>query len=133
MLIFRNKKKMKNPNFSIKICLAAAMLTVTGCALATDASSSMIEKNPVVKQVKTTVEKEHLVTDPACTDYLLTKNAEPGLDLVSIVEKHGGRCPGDPQTQPRLFNVLVDQETGQMLSDKDDPVEGTMVPLAPAK
>ena len=92
-----------------------------------------ITLNNVVLQVETTVESQKLITQPACVNYLLTKDAEPGVDLVNVVEKHGGACPGDPETQPRLFSVYVDQKTKQMMSDKDDPVEGNLSLLEPAK
>lgn len=86
-----------------------------------------------VIQVENTVEKNGLVPDAACVSYHLTEDAEPGLDLVDIVEKHGGDCPGDPETQPRLFSVYVDQKTKQMISDRDDPVEGNFTLLQPGK
>ncbi|WP_232298163.1 hypothetical protein [Erwinia typographi] len=110
-----------------KGCLIASLLLVAGCAEATSAPAA----NPVIKQVKTTVEKEKLVSDPACTDYLFTKDAEKGMDLVDVMEKHGGKCAGDPQIQHRLFSVYVDQKTRQMLSDKDDPEDGNLSLLQP--
>ncbi len=92
-----------------------------------------ITLNNVVLQVKKTVESQKLTVQPACVNYLLTKDAEPGLDLVDVVEKHGGVCPGDPQVHHRLFSVYVDQKTKQMASDKDDPENGTLTVLQPAK
>lgn len=109
----------------IVMLVLVATLLVPGIAQAQD-------KNAVIQQVKTTVEKEKLVTNPACTDYLFTPDGQPGLDLVDVVEKHGGACPGDPQVQHRLFSVYVDQQTKQMISDKDDPVDGTLALLPPA-
>lgn len=96
-------------------------------------SAENITLNNVVLQVEKTVESQKIITQPACVNYLLTKDAEPGIDLVNVVEKHGGACPGDPETQPRLFSVYVDQKTKQMMSDKDDPVEGNLSLLEPAK
>lgn len=121
--------KMNLMNAKLKASLVASLLLVTACAAATPEPAI----NPVIKQVKTTVEKEKLVSNPACTDYLYTKSAEPGVDLVEVVEKHGGACPGDPQVQHRLFNVFVDQKTRQMASDKDDPAEGNLSLLPPAE
>lgn len=83
-------------------------------------------------QVENIVKARQLVTDPGCVDYLLTKNDEPGVDLVEIVEKHSDGCPGDPAIEHRLFSVYVDQKTKQMLSDKDTQVDGTFTPLLPA-
>lgn len=96
-------------------------------------SPENITLNNVVLQVKKTVESQKLITQPACVNYLLTKDAGPGVDLVDVVEKHGGACSGDPETQPRLFSVYVDQKTKQMMSDKDDPVDGNLSLLEPAK
>ncbi|HBV38872.1 MAG TPA: hypothetical protein DEF05_04055 [Erwinia sp.] len=115
-------------NVNVKSLLLVSLLAVAGCATATPEPVS----NPVIMQVKTTVEKEKLVTNPACTDYLLTKSAQPGVDLVEVMEKHGGACPGDAQVQHRLFSVYVDQKTKQMASDKDDPEEGNLKLLSPA-
>lgn len=64
-----------------------------------------------------------------CTDYLYIPDNEPGIDVVNVVEKHGGNCPGDPQTQPRLFSVSVDKRTHKMQSDINDPEDGTLSPL----
>ena len=84
-------------------------------------------------QVEKVIKARKLVPDAACVNYRLTKDAEPGLDLIEIVEKHGGDCPGDPETQHRLFSVYVDQKTKEMISDKDDLVEGNFTLLQPAK
>ena len=116
-------------NSKMKGYLAASLLLVTGCASATTSPTV----NSVIKQVKSTVEKEKLVSDPACTDYLFTKDAEKGMDLVDVMEKQGGTCPGDPQVQHRLFSVYVDQKTHQMVSDKDDPKNGNLSLLQPAQ
>ncbi|WP_413530612.1 hypothetical protein [Rahnella inusitata] len=79
-----------------------------------------IKIDPVISLVKITVEKNNLVSDAKCTDYFLTKNIEAGIDLVDLLEKHGGDCKGDPETHPRIFSVYVSQKTHEMASDKDD-------------
>lgn len=100
-------------------------------------ASNSVEQPPTedssLLQVEEVIKAHKLVPNAACVNYLLTKNAEPGVDLVDIVEKHGGDCPGDPETQPRLFSVYVDQKSKQMISDKDDPVEGNFTLLLPGK
>lgn len=118
----------------LKSAISGVLLMVAGCTMAV---ANLVPNDPinksVVKSVKNTVEQEKLVTNPECTDYLFSKNAQPGLDLVNVMEKHGGNCPGDPHIQHRLFSVYVDQKTGQMLSDKDDPEDGTLSLLIPKK
>lgn len=79
----------------------------------------------VVQQVQKAVEEQKLVKDPACVEYQQAKDGEPGLTLVDVMEKHGGHCPGDIQIKHRLFSIYVDNVTHQMLTDKDDPEEGT--------
>jgi len=95
--------------------------------------ASAVSQNIVISQVKKTVEQQKLISDSKCTDYLFTANAEAGLDLVDVVEKHGGECGGSPEIQHRLFSVYVDQVTHQMLSDKDDPANGTLSLLPASK
>lgn len=95
--------------------------------------AAQTSQSSVISQVKKTVEQEKLTIDPKCTDYLFTANAEAGLDLVDVVEKHGGECGGSPEIQHRLFSVYVDQVTHQMLSDKDDPANGTLSLLPASK
>lgn len=87
----------------------------------------------VTRQVQRVVGKEKLIINPACVEYVQSKDGEPGLTRVDVMEKHGGKCPGDIHIRHRLFSVYVDDKTHQMLSDKDDPEEGTfsLLPDAP--
>ncbi|MEW5290794.1 hypothetical protein ABW286_16690 [Erwinia papayae] len=122
--------KMNRPvNARLRGCLIASLLLMSFWTGATSAS----DLNPVVKQVKMTVETGKMVSNSGCTDYLFTHNVEKGKDLVDVMEKHGGDCPGDVPLQHRLFSVYVDQKTKQMLSDKDDPESGNLSLLPPAK
>lgn len=109
--------------------LKGMMFSLVGC-LSLPAIAGL---SPAAQQVKTAVEAQHLVNNPACINYVTTLSAEPGMDLVDIMEKHGGECPGDPQIQHRLFSVYVDQKTKQMLSDKDDPESGDLSLLSPTE
>ncbi|HCL6627773.1 TPA: hypothetical protein N2R15_002484 [Citrobacter amalonaticus] len=88
------------------------------------------ELPPIVQLVKKTLEQKKILSSPECTDYLYLPDNEPGVDVVNVVEKHGGSCPGDPQTQPRLFSVYVDQKTHKMESDINDPVNEILSPLS---
>ncbi|MFX4315879.1 hypothetical protein F8O53_28980, partial [Enterobacter sp. 63] len=82
---------------------------------------------PLDQLVKKITEQRKLLRDPECAEYLYIPNGEPGMDIVDVVEKHAGGCPGDPQTQPTIFSVFVDQKTHKMESniDMDDQVNGT--------
>ncbi|EBY0373019.1 hypothetical protein DUP93_09835 [Salmonella enterica subsp. enterica serovar Toulon] len=88
------------------------------------------ELSPIAQLVKKTLEERKLLVSPECTDYLYIPDNEPGVDVVNVIEKHGGSCPGDPQTQPRLFSVSVDKKTHKMESDINDPEDGTFSPLS---
>ncbi|EOY5095380.1 hypothetical protein ACP3A9_003728 [Citrobacter amalonaticus] len=103
-------------------------ITLLGCMVLT-AKAFSVELPPIVQLVKNTLEEKKLLVSPECTDYLYIPDNEPGLDVVNVVEKHGGSCPGDPQTQPRLFSVSVDKTTHKMESDINDPEEGVFSPL----
>lgn len=107
------------------VILATAVLT---------SLSSRVEEmqDPSVSLVKITVEQGNQVSDIQCVDYVLTKNVEQGLDLVILLERHGGKCGGDPQAQHRIFSAYVDQKTHEMASDKDDLTgDGVLKPLSP--
>lgn len=85
----------------------------------------------VAQQVKKIVEQNKLVPTPACVDYDFIADDEPGVDVVNVMEKHGGNCLGDPQVQHRLFSVSVDQKTHKMTSDINDPTEPTLSVFPP--
>ncbi|EMO7864347.1 hypothetical protein WDR94_001379 [Citrobacter amalonaticus] len=103
-------------------------IALLGCMVLT-AKAFSVELPPIVQLVKKTLEEKKLLVSPECTDYLYIPDNEPGVDVVDVVEKHGGSCPGDPQTQPRLFSVSVDKTTHKMESDINDPEEGVFSPL----
>lgn len=100
--------------------VATAMLTAmtTGSLGETDAHLTVAVKSAIVRN--------KLVTHPECLDFLFTRNINPGLDQVEVLEHHDLACGGDPQVEHRLFEVLVDQKTHRMTSDAADPINGTM-------
>ncbi|EGT3575888.1 hypothetical protein F6R83_23365 [Citrobacter amalonaticus] len=103
-------------------------ITLLACIVLT-AKAFSTELPPIVQLVKKALEEKRLIVSPECTDYLYIPDNEPGVDVINVVEKHGGKCPGDPQTQPRLFSVSVDKTTHKMESDINDPEEGVFSPL----
>ena len=48
---------------------------------------------------------------------------------VKVLERHGGKCGGDPQVEPTLFTVRFRLRDHTALTDKGS-VEGTFHPLA---
>ncbi|EBY0373018.1 hypothetical protein DUP93_09830 [Salmonella enterica subsp. enterica serovar Toulon] len=90
---------------------------------------------PLDQLVKKITEQRKLLRVPECAEYLYIPNGEPGVDIIDVVEKHTGGCPGDPQTQPTIFSVFVDKKTHKMESniDIDDQVNGTRSGFPPKK
>lgn len=70
-----------------------------------------------------------LVKRPNCIDFSITRNADPGVDGVEILELDNRACGGDPRVVHRLFDVLGDQKTHRMATDAADPVDGHMSAL----
>lgn len=99
---------------------------ITLCFVFSSGSVDSAPLSPLAQQVKKIVEQKKLIPNPECADYLYIPDDEPGVDIVNIMEEHGGNCPGDPQTEPRIFSVYVDQKTQEMESDidMDDQVNG---------
>lgn len=121
---------MNIPSRSICVLASIVFASLSASAIAQIPQ----EIDPVVNQVKQTVEQEKLVPDAQCIDYFLTKNIRPGVDLVDILEKHDVKCGGDPQAHPRLFSVYVDQKTHRMASDVGDTSgDGELKMLYPPK
>ncbi|PWW11401.1 hypothetical protein [Mangrovibacter plantisponsor] len=122
----------KNKTSILLQSVFATFIMLSGIHVALANTTMTNEEGSVISQVKHTVETEKLITNPECTEYLFTANAEPGVDLVDVMEKHGGKCGLDPQVQHRLFSVYVDQKTHQMATDDGDP-EGNLKLLPPAE
>ena len=94
-------------------------------------SESLPGTSQLVKQI---VEKKKLLESPfspECVDYVYLPDNEPGVDTVNVEEKHGGSCPGDPQTSHRLFTVNVNKKTHEMSSDINNPGDGVYLPFPP--
>ncbi|WP_419727788.1 hypothetical protein [Lichenicola sp.] len=85
----------------------------------------------LVGKVSAAIMHNHLGTRPACLQYFVTRNSDPGIDRVDVSARHDRACGGDPQVDEHLFSVYVDQTTHQMASDAADPVNGTLKALPP--
>lgn len=112
---------MKNLKSSLST-MAVLTILLAGCPFA---MAQTLTPPQSVAQVKSTVEREKLVSDANCVDYHYVGRPFKGVDSVDVVEKHNTACGGDPGTAPRLFTVYVDINDHGMASDKDDPVDGT--------
>lgn len=100
------------------LAMAAAAVALTTPALAVDTDSQLIAR------VRQAVISHRLVDNADCVDYVITRNIHPRVDQVELREHHDAKCGGDPQTAPRLFNVIVDRKTQEMATDASDPADG---------
>lgn len=100
-------------------------------ASALSAQLPLLSTADAIALVKKTVEQEKLVDRTECVDYFYSGKASAHIDIIKVVEKHGGTCGGDPGVAPRLFSVYVDLQNHQMASDKDDVADGTLSLLPP--
>lgn len=131
IMIFNTLDKLGKQVMRSRINNKSLLITMLALIISMNLMAATInETDPIIRQVKNTVDKEKLVPDVKCVDYVLMKNADPGVDVVAVLEKHGGKCGGDPQAQHRIFSVYVDQKTHEMASDKDDLTgDGILMPL----
>ena len=90
------------------------------------AGPAVIADEPLVARVKSAIVRDKLAPHPDCLNFIVTRDVDPGVDQVAVLERHDPTCGGDPQIQHRLFEVLVDQKTHRMASDAADPTDGTM-------
>jgi hypothetical protein len=67
--------------------------------------------------------------DLSCSTLVL-EEATKTAATVTVREKHGGKCGGDPQTAPRRFTMEVDLETGAAQWDDNDEMEMRPIPRA---
>lgn len=110
-----------------KIPLRISMLSVWAFSASSLAGqSALLSTADAIAQVKKTVEQEKLVGRLECVDYVYSGKASHYIDIIDVVEKHGGACGGDPGVAPRIFSVYVDLESHQMASDKDSIADGTL-------
>lgn len=63
----------------------------------------------------TRVEKDKLYswTTISCLSFLISEQAEKYFD-IEIHEKHGGQCPGDPNTFPIIDRFRIQRVTGRI-------------------
>jgi hypothetical protein len=71
-----------------------------------------------LESIRQTISKNRMSKLPSqCIALEEMDTTNPHLLLVSVREKHGGDCGGDPGVSVRLFSVQLDLKTGKMLSD----------------
>lgn len=111
---------MTSSNFR-KAALAIATTLLLWCASTVFATS--YERNRLLSVIASNKLTE---TPAACLEFLPQRQG--GYVEVEVRERHGGTCPGDLQTSPRLFTIRIDQQTGEMSSDAKT-LDGSYLPL----
>ena len=93
----------------------AASLAVRAPAVAVDTDDQIIDC------VHQAVVRHHLYAKPDCMTYQIIRNVHPRVDEVDVFERHDATCGGDPGTEPRLFDFIVDRKTGALATTALDP------------
>ena len=95
-----------------------------GLIAATTPALAAYTDDQLVDRVHRAVVSHRLYAYPSCIDYTITRKVRPGIDEVELREHHGGKCIGDPDTDPRIFDVIVDRKTGELATNaahSDEP------------
>ena len=90
---------------------------------ATTPAVAAYTEDQLLDRVHSAVVSHHLYAHPSCIDYTITRKVRPGIDEVQLREHHGGKCIGDPDTEPRIFDVIVDRKTGELATNAAHPDE----------
>jgi hypothetical protein len=102
---------------SISLVHAYAASSETSAPVTQDASGSQDEA-AVVKRVMAAITKNHLTkVDQNCLALSFVEGDPTGAMNIDVREHHGDGCPGDPETEPHLFQVRVDKKTNHILTD----------------
>ena len=97
------------------LMIAATLLAVVTPAMAVDTDDQLIDR------VRQAVIKHKFFNRPDCMNYQIIRKVHPGVDEVDLREIHNPKCGGDPGTEPRLFDFLIDRKTGKMATTALDP------------
>jgi hypothetical protein len=90
------------------LCLSAAVRADSLPSGVMDAISAALERNHVLTKAQS-----------RCIAYWYAGETASYIE-VEVREDHGHGCPGDPDTNPRLFNVRYEKRSHAVL--KEDPV-----------
>ena len=75
--------------------------------------------NELTNQARKITTKYNLSSLPlSCLKFDIQEEVFEGKDIISVREKHGGRCNGDPNTSPRLFSIGIERISGAVWSDQ---------------
>jgi hypothetical protein len=103
----------------------AAIIALLTIAVSATARAALTD-DQLIARVGEAVLRHKLVADLRCVSFVITRKVHPSIDQVELRERHDAACGGDPGTEPRLFEVIVDRTNGQMATNTADPSEDGM-------
>lgn len=118
------RKDMKTGTF--KICLIFLLFALL-VAIPANAKNLLDEEN-ALKALVSQIQKDKLYdswTNLACLTFITEENTKRYFDFA-IHEKHGGKCPGDPNTAPVVDRFRVNRLTPKI--EWFEPTEGELKP-----
>jgi hypothetical protein len=105
--------------------MIAIMRGLTGLGLGLLCLSAAVRADSlppdVVHAISATLERNHVLTkaQSRCITYWFEEETAAYIE-VAVREDHAHGCPGDPDTNPRMFNVRYEKLSHAVL--KEDPV-----------
>ncbi len=115
---------MRNSSFNLGLFFLLLTLFFTMPASASSPLDEEHELNVLVTQIK----KDKLYdswTSMACLSFV-TEEKTKKFVVFAILEKHGGKCPGDPNTSPAVDRFRVNRLTHKI--EWFEPTEGELKP-----
>lgn len=101
----------------MRVSLTALVL----CGFAISASAAETDADVWVAKARSIIISHHLLSQRVmrCTALIYGQESTTSMAGIEAVEKHGGRCKGNPMTMPRMFSMQIDKATGQAKWDRD--------------
>jgi hypothetical protein len=106
---------------------AAASL---GCGPTGVLAARLGPEETALRAAERVIRHHHLLTaaELRCSTLVYRDDAPAGRAGVGVLERHGDGCPGDPDTQPRRFDLEIDLRTGAARWDNNLDIEMRPVP-----
>jgi len=87
------------------------------------------EEDAIMQKAFRIITQQRLLSraELACSSLVLEDTTKTAA-TVTVREKHGGKCGGDPETAPRRFTMEIDLRTGTVHWDNNDEMEMKPIP-----
>lgn len=80
-----------------------------------------VNKVLILRATQVTADYKLTTIETACLDFKVAEDKYEGHDTVNVFEIHGGKCPGDPSTSPRMYSIAFD-DRGEIWTDANSLV-----------